>query len=576
MTRSDIAPTLQVRMTGGFCTWDGSGTRIQIKSQKSQAILAILLLSPDGISTRRKLETLLWTSRSKQQAQNSLRRELHGLKAALGDAGSGLFTIDRINVELDLTRIKVVGTETASDANGQLLDGMTLFDAAGFDAWLSELRAATAPPASATAPPVQAPEAASPPPAAEPELLPPLEQPGLPGSRRLAADRIPVSILAPQLAAQDPSAISCDFASFSLSYLADQLIKTIYPNRRYEVVDLRELRADIPNTEQVQNHAVAIRGFLIGETIDITADFKSPDGTILWSSRATAETVTSREIFSGIERICTRLFEFLITYADGPHSHHPRKDPMDVGKVLDGLYIPGSLSISEMSSSIGRAIEYDSSGAHIAIRNCVRMLQFGERLNGYDCVTEELVRHDLRKSLERAPHSGLAHCVASHAFSLFLGDDNRAIEHAAWSVARFPSNEIYHAFLALALLRAGQTSNAVRSAEQARSLGGRGKYAAFLDAVSCACQVIAGNFAHAIETGNRALARNPNFNAARKYLFAAYAHLGQFSSAHQIVEKVKSFDCAFGYEGLTTGESAVNIRQALPIMQSATRILGVR
>lgn len=105
----------QMRLMGPFHLLDSGGSRIDIRSKRSTALLALLAMAPDGIRTRSWLQAMLWGSRALPQAQASLRRELANLAILLDASGAGsLLVRERSRVALNLNWIAVDALELAA------------------------------------------------------------------------------------------------------------------------------------------------------------------------------------------------------------------------------------------------------------------------------------------------------------------------------------------------------------------------------------------------------------------------------------------------------------------------------
>ncbi len=134
----------RLNLVGPFGLFAPDGCRIAISSEKAMALIALVVASPGGVRARRKLEAMLWGSRSAKQAQDSLRRELSNLRKTLADYGAGellicetkrvAVAIDRIDV--DLFALGIDGTDRRSHLPGDFLEGIDLRDCEEFEDWL--------------------------------------------------------------------------------------------------------------------------------------------------------------------------------------------------------------------------------------------------------------------------------------------------------------------------------------------------------------------------------------------------------------------------------------------------------
>lgn len=138
----------RLNLVGPFGLFAPDGSRIEISSQKAVALLAIVVVSSDGVRARRKLESMLWGTRAPKQAQDSLRRELSNLRKVLNghDAGHLLIcetkrvalAIDRLDVDIFALGLGTV--DARARFGGDFLEGLDLPDCDEFEDWLRDER----------------------------------------------------------------------------------------------------------------------------------------------------------------------------------------------------------------------------------------------------------------------------------------------------------------------------------------------------------------------------------------------------------------------------------------------------
>lgn len=121
--------------------------RLNVRSRKGQALLAMLATSPSGERTRAWLQDHLWGSRGREQAQGSLRNEILELNRLLEGAGLPPLTVTRQSVAIDRTHIEL------TDGPGVFLEGFDIPGEESFEDWLRDMRASP-PEGKPAAPPV--------------------------------------------------------------------------------------------------------------------------------------------------------------------------------------------------------------------------------------------------------------------------------------------------------------------------------------------------------------------------------------------------------------------------------------
>jgi TolB-like protein len=138
----------RINLIGPFGFFTPDGRRINVTSQKAVALIAIVIVSAGGVRARRKLEAMLWGTRSAKQAQDSLRRELSNLRKLLADQGAGdilvaetkrvSFAIEQIDV--DVFELGLAAYGPRSRMVGDFLEGIDLPDCEEFEDWLRDER----------------------------------------------------------------------------------------------------------------------------------------------------------------------------------------------------------------------------------------------------------------------------------------------------------------------------------------------------------------------------------------------------------------------------------------------------
>lgn len=138
----------RLNLVGPFSLFDPDGKRIDISSQKAMALIAFVVVSPGGVRSRRKLETMLWGTRGTKQAQNSLRRELSNLRKQLNKDGAGELLISETNrvalaidrLDVDIFLLGVGPLDARMRYAGDFLEGIDLPDCEEFEDWLRDER----------------------------------------------------------------------------------------------------------------------------------------------------------------------------------------------------------------------------------------------------------------------------------------------------------------------------------------------------------------------------------------------------------------------------------------------------
>ncbi|MBL4875429.1 MAG: hypothetical protein JKY10_02880 [Cohaesibacteraceae bacterium] len=142
MTSTDTIITINV--LGTFRVTGPNKTDMSPRGRKACAILAILVLSPGNLRTRRWIQDHLWSDRELQQGSASLRRCPSEIRKVLGEYRN-LLQADNQTLRLDKTKFRTDLNDPANSARSSnmigevLLEGLVIRDAL-FTAWLEEQR----------------------------------------------------------------------------------------------------------------------------------------------------------------------------------------------------------------------------------------------------------------------------------------------------------------------------------------------------------------------------------------------------------------------------------------------------
>lgn len=131
-------------LIGPFRILGPDGTDITPTSSLRQAVIAVIVLSPEARVSRTRLMSLFWPSSALRQAQASLRAALFKLRKDLESLGPDTLRIDDHTVAFNLDRFDRDIDKVSATKMGQavLLEGLDLVirDGEAFESWLREER----------------------------------------------------------------------------------------------------------------------------------------------------------------------------------------------------------------------------------------------------------------------------------------------------------------------------------------------------------------------------------------------------------------------------------------------------
>src|SRR4051812_40156668 len=101
--RREATLLVRARLTllGSFGAHRPDGSRVELPTRKTEALLAFLACHVGEPQPRDRLMALLWGDRGEQQARHSLSQSLSAIRGALGDAAPALVAV-RETVALSL------------------------------------------------------------------------------------------------------------------------------------------------------------------------------------------------------------------------------------------------------------------------------------------------------------------------------------------------------------------------------------------------------------------------------------------------------------------------------------------
>jgi TolB-like protein/tetratricopeptide (TPR) repeat protein len=130
----------QLGLLGPPTLTNPNGENVVVSSRRGWAILAMLGLAPDGVRSRSWLQSHLWASRDRVQAQGSLRRELAQLRKVL-NSDHDLLLADHRNVRLDLSLISMSAALPGQKQHAiSFLEGLEVPGEPRLAQWLADAR----------------------------------------------------------------------------------------------------------------------------------------------------------------------------------------------------------------------------------------------------------------------------------------------------------------------------------------------------------------------------------------------------------------------------------------------------
>jgi DNA-binding SARP family transcriptional activator len=136
----NLVLAMRLKLLGCPAIFDGAGRKIDLRSKKSLALLAMLATSESGERSRVWLQQTLWSETNRLRAQASLRRELANLKAAVAGAEQWLqANYSSVKIDLDVVKVDIFEGALRSP-NAEFLEGFDVEWTQNFTTWLDDVR----------------------------------------------------------------------------------------------------------------------------------------------------------------------------------------------------------------------------------------------------------------------------------------------------------------------------------------------------------------------------------------------------------------------------------------------------
>lgn len=339
-----------------------------------------------------------------------------------------------------------------------------------------------------------------------------------------------VGVLPPQ------SKANCSKSNFVGDMIADLMCRSLSETEVIEVFDYRPtitpapiLRVDnpIPGPDLFLQTRVAAADDLL--QISITA-LRPEDRKVIWSQNV----VANHNDFMGLS--CSSVNKFvsfttdalLTALAAGRHmrnadAHHAAKTAIN---AIHHLLTMSGHGLEKLEADIATAYEIDPKPIYIAWLAYMTTFHIGERYGVRDAAFEERARELARKALEADSQNGTVLGLVAHVHSYVFREFSVANDLISKALEISPYRAICWDSASLLYSYTGRSSDAIRAAEMARSIGRNSPYRHLFDGACCVASLAHGEFEDAVKYGESVMAVQPNFKTVLRYLAASYGHLG--------------------------------------------------
>lgn len=568
-------------LIGPFAITDPEGKVLTPKSQKSQAILAMLAVSLRGSRSRVWLRDKLWSDRPEDQASASLRQALLDIRKCLGDARD-ILVADKNTVSLRMDRIRLdideILTEGHTAGNDELaaehfLEGVDVRDPE-FEEWLTLER--------------QVWQRRYDEGQFQQKFEPKLE---LARQNQEPTPLVPLTAINPGTnsggtgngAANDKASDSSSSAS------SRQWVVAILPSRIAGQSENGQILAsgvtNLIAKSLVEGTDIRVTDFSFGggpganSSIDVGLGSETSLATPLGIQlELTLASQTALIVVSIL-----RLADHSLIWKD---SCIADRLPLERGETsqLHGLInhlideVNGSFlfrgeggkleretTLIEAVNSVFRLSREDLDRAERILHNIaaerpsssvyawlafIRTFRVGQRFNAYDSTIVEEAQFYARKALELDANNSIALALVGHVHSFLFCEYDYAAGLFERAIKLNPAQPLGWDLYSMLHCYAGQPEKALAMANWVQNLGFYSVHKYYFDTTKCISAALAGDHAAAISAGEDALKMRPDFNSLLRYMAASHAHRDEMELAGRYVQRLEAVEPNFSIESL--------------------------
>lgn len=563
-------------LIGPFAITDPEGKVLTPKSQKSQAILAMLAVSLRGSRSRVWLRDKLWSDRPEDQASASLRQALLDIRKCLGDARD-ILVADKNTVSLRMDRIRLdideILTEGHTAGNDELaaehfLEGVDVRDPE-FEEWLTlerqvwQRRYDEGQFQQKFEPKLELARQNQ-----EPTPLVPLTaiNPGKNGgtangaANDRAGDSISnvnsrqwvVAILPSRIAGQSEN------GQILASGVTNLIAKSLVEGTDIRVTDFSfggRPGANSSNGSEISLATplgIQLELTLASQTaLIVVSILRLADHSLIWKDSCIADRLPLER---GETSQLHGLINHLIDEVNGSFLFRG-----------EGGKLERETTLIEAVNSVFRLSREDLDRAERILHNIaaerpsssvyawlafIRTFRVGQRFNAYDSTIVEEAQFYARKALELDANNSIALALVGHVHSFLFCEYDYAAGLFERAIKLNPAQPLGWDLYSMLHCYAGQPEKALAMANWVQNLGFYSVHKYYFDTTKCISAALAGDHAAAISAGEDALKMRPDFNSLLRYMAASHAHRDEMELAGKYVERLEAVEPNFSIESL--------------------------
>lgn len=534
-------------LMGAFALRSANGQEYTPKNRKAQAILAMLALSPRGTRTRAWLRNKLWSESDEHHSASCLRQTLFELRKTLGEKTGAFLELDRQVVGIRFDRLWVdvraltdnpglwETEQEEPDLNLELLEGMDINDEE-FEEWLMMERSAWREklenrPSGKSIPEIPSSVATQ-------------------SSQQRGATR-PVEI------GLMPSIIqgNCESIQNLGDFITESVAASLAEFQNLKIVDFQ---VDLGTGEALRSQQTTdflIRTRVLGVTGSVTITFLVYDAETLSllssSSVQFGHDEADRDGLGIVNHFIGQNIDRLAKTVQRQTSRSPefRNDQQSlIGySILSGMFDLDREKFAGTVRQLERVCEDDNNTLFKSLLAYSSSFALGENLGDPDPARLEYIDNLANETLHANPFNSISLACLGHVFGYVLNNHELAAELFNRAIRLNPMQAFVWDHLALHKLYNGDLDGAREASSRAVFLGTYSPINYTYETTSCMISSLSGDHRRAVHLGKRALAKQPNFNAAIRYSLSSCGHLNAHKEAELLRDRLLKSDPDFVY-----------------------------
>jgi tetratricopeptide (TPR) repeat protein len=570
-------------LIGPFAITDPSGRTLTPKSQKSQAILAMLALSLRGSRSRVWLRDKLWSDRPEDQASASLRQALLDIRKCLGDARD-ILVADKNTVSLRMDRVRLdideilAGGHAAGDdeaAAEHFLEGVDVRDPE-FEEWLTlerqvwqrrydegqiqhrfepklelsrERRGQTSLVPLTASRRVQDDERTA---SGEPNEASPSH-----GSiTSIGSRQWVVAILPPRIAGQNEN------GPILASGILNLIEKTLVEGTDIRVTDFSfggggwtDVHGGNPGSSDISLATpigIQLELTLSSQTVLVVVSvLRLADHSLVWKDSCIADRLylergEANQLHGLINHLIDEVHGCFLFSGEG--GNWERETTMI--EAVNSVFRLSRDDLDRAERILHKIAANRPSSSVYAWLAFIRTFRVGQRFNAYDATIVEEAQFYARKALELDVNNSVALALVGHVHSFLFCEYDYAAGLFERAIRLNPAQPLGWDLYSMLHCYAGQPEKAMAMANWVQNLGFYSPHKYYFDTTKCISAALAGDHAAAISAGEEALKMRPDFNSLLRYLAASHAHRDEMDLARKCVERLETVEPNFSIESL--------------------------